>query len=301
MSGDWDEWKEIGEAEFAGDLFGTWEDMTKRLIKYLPQYTAEFRALLKFTAQDDWRPWLSASRLFREKVRKDLSEQLAPIASRLRARGPAGALSEDAQFQQATGRSESEFSRDLEFANRSQTPSREPSATPEGPARNDFVDRRSTSRLRDDLPGWQPPDNFEEPLSRAASPELRPERAFSPPMFEDVESGSVDDRFMRAPGRSQRDRDLSQFFPRPPGGFNDRGFSEATQAINERFERMVDPEETPILPARESPPPTPKRPDPVSPDEIKKAVLQFKGDQGTGLGTTMVVAFVFLVAANYLD
>ena len=120
-------------------------------------------------------------------------------------------------------------------------------------------------------------------------------------MFEDVESGAVDDRFMRAPGRSQRDRDLSQFFPRPPGGFNDRGLSETTQAINERFERLVDPEAEPILPARESPPPTPKRPDPVSPDEIKKAVLQFKGDQATGLGTTMVVAFVFLVAANYLD
>ena len=121
-------------------------------------------------------------------------------------------------------------------------------------------------------------------------------------MFQDVESGSADDRFMRAPGRSQRDRDLSQFFPRPPGGFNDRGLSETTQAVKERFERLVDPDEvSPILPPRESPPPTPKRPDPVRPDEIKKAVLQFKGDQATGLGTTMVVAFLFLVAANYLD
>ena len=54
-------------------------------------------------------------------------------------------------------------------------------------------------------------------------------------------------------------------------------------------------------PSLESTPPTPKRPDPVSPDEIKKAVIQFKGDQAPGLGTTMVVAFVFLVAANYLD
>ena len=206
-----------------------------------------------------------------------MEEDLDPAARRMstRKRKPVKSYNEEERDLSAWGgRTDADIKKDIDFASLNRTAQAPGSLSPSYP--------RGMSRMPEDLPHYGSPP----PLSRMGSPEPGMEPV---PVKQEPESEGEDDPLVP-------DRGFSEMFPEPPGGFNERGFSETTQAIEDRFDLMHGIRR-PLVPPK--PPPIPSLQDAQT--MLGQAIMEHREKRGSGILTTLMVAFAFLVAANYLD